>query len=89
MEKRFFKVYDDENDDEYYVVVARDADHAKSVLSAAGVELGDPSRPLDQVAKLVVKVISPKGRQVDYCDGRAHPVPLVYCDLGDFFSNYY
>lgn len=85
--KRFFWLYDDDVD---YYIVARDLDDAKRMIREAGVEFGDPSRPLDTAEGLTwAELSADSAAKKTHChteDGRG-VIAFSEAELGDWFCS--
>lgn len=86
-EKRFFKGEEDDSG-VVYTVVARDLEHAKSVLRESGAEFGDPSHSFDDVPFSWIEVSAEMAAAIKCNRDDGNPsLPLIDCDLGEWFCS--
>jgi hypothetical protein len=89
--KRFF---DMDDGDVSYTVVANDLEHAEQIMRDAGIEFLDPSVPYDEArasgafdwSEMSTEQVA--RTRVHRCEaGQPDPVPLVDCEIGDWFCS--
>ena len=87
-DKRFFRLAED--DCVYYFIVARDLEHAKTIIRDTQIEFGDPGLTLDQASGLAWSELTPEQiAKLTKChteDDRG-VIALADADLGDWFCS--
>lgn len=93
MSKKFFRL--DDQDSEYYLVVALDKDNVRDIIHNSGLEFGDPARDIDKAEKdglVSWSELTEEAAMSQIIDASEDPnynsrLPLYQCMLGDWFSS--
>ena len=86
--KKFFQMTDANEDT--YVIVANDLEHAKDVIRKSGVEFGYPSKPFDQAVGLEWSEMTDDQvarRTRIHTEDERGTIPLKQCNIGEWFCN--